>query len=573
MTSSISDTTHSPAPFSPFSTHSGSSDLATSDESPDLGAFTIVFRALNEFQQPRTFIPHNVVITDTSTTSVLSPTTESESDLYNRGSTVWNQQPIASYLSISSRTATTRRSMPSQSPPPSEPPSSDTEGELTHDQEVDSGDYEDASNADESTQEHMELEQPSLGYLDEALQFIAAERAKLTAPRDNFWQVKGNNSTSDDPSSHDQQQRHQQHQQEQHQHQHNQHQYQQQQQHQQQHQQQQQQQQLPRRKRRRRNAKSLVRIIPACEPSALGDDNQSHPDPEVLEGDDDLSDDLSSPGIPSPEAAIRFRSIPASPPRRKAGRRNSVQSVSADGHPRLGHSKSTPSLRSGPLDPRVVRLRALAIKLKFLFAAEAELLAAVLSNESLQSPSPDFIDPRGPAPRPGQPLVHVFIDYSNILIGFLTYLRRHPHHLLSTKIRWMSHAALALILERGRSVTRRVLTASSPLYQPVDTAAQLGYEVHVYARVPDTGDGTDRISSQRHRHSRGRSGGGGSGWNASKDYAHKSSSGIALATDSSEPGTSSGSAPPATATRSAKYPRRLVVVSATVNKVLMSYCS
>jgi hypothetical protein len=111
----------------------------------------------------------------------------------------------------------------------------------------------------------------------------------------------------------------------------------------------------------------------------------------------------------------------------------------------------------------------------------------------------------------------------------------------------MSHAALALILERGRSVTRRVLVASSPLYQPVEPASQLGYEVHVYARVRDTGDGPDKVSSQRHRHSRGRSGGStsGSGWNAAKEYARRSSSGIALATDSSEPGTSSGSAPSA----------------------------
>ena len=31
MASSISDTTHSPGPFSPFTTHSGGSDLATSD--------------------------------------------------------------------------------------------------------------------------------------------------------------------------------------------------------------------------------------------------------------------------------------------------------------------------------------------------------------------------------------------------------------------------------------------------------------------------------------------------------------------------------------------------------------
>lgn len=125
----------------------------------------------------------------------------------------------------------------------------------------------------------------------------------------------------------------------------------------------------------------------------------------------------------------------------------------------------------------------------------------------------------------------------------------------------MSHAALTLILERGRSVTRRVLVASSPLYQPVEPATQLGYEVQVYARVPDTGNVPDRVSSssQRHRHSRGRSGGSGSGGssaNAAKEYARRSSSGIvALATDSSEPGTSSGSAPSASTSASANHPR------------------
>lgn len=109
----------------------------------------------------------------------------------------------------------------------------------------------------------------------------------------------------------------------------------------------------------------------------------------------------------------------------------------------------------------------------------------------------------------------------------------------------MSHAALALILERGRSVTRRVLVASSPLYQPVDSAAQLGYEVQVYARVPDTGDSADRVSSQRQRHPRGRGPGG-----SNNHTQHRSTtSGVSFTTDSSEPGTSSGSAPPATAAR------------------------
>jgi hypothetical protein len=393
MASSISDTTHSPAPFSPFSTHSGGSDLATSDgernkhdhpsprapqqghlESPDLGAFTIVFRALNEFSAPRNFIPHAVTTTVTPTTSTLSPM-ESESDANHRGSTVWNQHPIASYLSISSRAANTRPSAASQSPPPppSEPPSSDTEGEIMIDidRETDGGDYEDADNAGE--------EQPSLGYLDEALQFIAAERAKLTVSRGNPWH-RANSSTSDDPSSNPQRQLSHHHGQ---------------------------QQLTPRRRRRRRKARSVIPTILVRESSgAAADDNQTPRTARLERGD---PSDLSSPDISSSEPAIRFTSTPGSP-RRRAGRRNSVRSASVDGRPRLGHSKSTPSLRPGPLDPRVVRLRSLAIKLKFLFAPEAELLTAVLSNESLLSSSPDFIDPRGPAPSPGQPLVHVFID-------------------------------------------------------------------------------------------------------------------------------------------------------------------
>lgn len=341
-------------------------------ESPDLGAFTIVFRALNEYQ-PRNFIPHAhaVTTTVTATTSTLSPM-ESESDANHRGSTVWNQNPIASYLSISSRTAMSVAS----SPPPSEPPSSDTEGEIMIDQGTDGGDYEDANKAGE--------EEPSLGYLDEALQFIAAERAKLTVSRDNTWH-RANSSTSDDrPSSLPLQRQQLSHI---HNHLH-------------------QQQLTPRRRRRRRKARSIIPTIIVRESSgAAGDDNQSQTE-RVERGD---RSDLSSPDKSSSEAAIRFSSTPASPTRKPA-RRNSARSVSVDGRRRLGHSKSTPALRPGPLDPRVVRLRSLAIKLKFLFAPEADLLTTVLANESLLSSSPDFIDPRGPAPTPGQPLVHVFID-------------------------------------------------------------------------------------------------------------------------------------------------------------------
>lgn len=335
-------------------------------ESPDLGAFTIIFRALNELQ-PRNFIPHGLTTTVTPTTTMVSPM-ESESDANVRGSTVWNQDPIASYLSI---TSTTRLSVASQSPPPSEPPSSDTEGEIMIDidQETDGGDYEEGNRAG--------VEQPSLGYLDEALQFIAAERAKLTVSHGNSWH-RANSSTSDGPSTRRAAHSHNLNPQ----------------------------QLTPRRRRRKRKARSIIPTVLVRESSgAAGDEDQTRTERQER-GD---PSDLSSPDVSSSEAAIRFSSTPGSPIR-KAGRRNSVRSASVDGRPRLGHSRSTPALRPGPLDPRVVRLRSLAIKLKFLFAKEADLFTAVLSNDSLLSSSPDFIDPRGPEPSPGQPLVHVFID-------------------------------------------------------------------------------------------------------------------------------------------------------------------
>lgn len=84
---------------------------------------------------------------------------------------------------------------------------------------------------------------------------------------------------------------------------------------------------------------------------------------------------------------------------------------------------------------------------------------------------------------------------SNILVGFLNYLKKHPPH-SKQKPRHISHAALTLILERGRPITRRVLVTSSPLHQPMDTAQELGYEVRVYIRVPDVGTGQDRRQQQ-----------------------------------------------------------------------------
>ncbi|KAG6836504.1 hypothetical protein H0H93_007369 [Arthromyces matolae] len=83
--------------------------------------------------------------------------------------------------------------------------------------------------------------------------------------------------------------------------------------------------------------------------------------------------------------------------------------------------------------------------------------------------------------------------------------------------RHLSHAALALLLERGRAVSKRVVVTSSPLYQPMNTLERLGYEVRVFMRVPDLGDGMDRTAKKlkAQEHKRHTSGGTTSGDGAS----------------------------------------------------------
>ena len=78
------------------------------------------------------------------------------------------------------------------------------------------------------------------------------------------------------------------------------------------------------------------------------------------------------------------------------------------------------------------------------------------------------------------------------------------------------HAAFILILERGRPITRvlhfrisrksvfivsfvcpgRVVVASSPLYQPMESIERFGYDLRVFIRVPDLGTSLDRLYPQ-----------------------------------------------------------------------------
>ncbi|KAJ7653112.1 hypothetical protein DFH06DRAFT_1270126 [Mycena polygramma] len=491
-----SDTTASTSPLSPFSSFSVPSE-PTSDELPDLGAFTTVLRAWNHLQPlPRILMHQPQHSTDTTS----SMEQDSQSDDLPVGSTVWSQRPIASYLdSISATTDTDGRSPSPGSPSPGS--GSNTEGDVRT-LELETVDYE------LSDLEDLDLDpQPSLGLLDGALSFIAAERARWNAQREagalaneGAWKHVVE----------------------------------------------------PRRKRRRKRTAKTPKP-----------DNASRDDPiEEADADDSSS---SFDNTTTTTTTSTYKSVPATPARsRKERRRQALANTSPSANRVLIHSKSTPQLRVLPLHfaanehphphyPRVLQLRNLAQKLAKLFPADKAGLDSLIPpdaelHQRLLSESDFFVDPRGPPPRADDTLIHVFVDHSNILIGLLTYLKRYPRthlnhasssstsvstspskhtsahahthaptplptntsfpaHAFSTpspfgaaprptaRSKHLSHAALALVLERGRRISRRVLVTSSPLYQPMDTAERLGYEVRVYARVPDLGDGQDRVGS------------------------------------------------------------------------------
>lgn len=120
-----------------------------------------------------------------------------------RGATVWSRRPIASYLkdlesTTDADTDHDREDLYLPRPPLTRSPSPDvseedemygsgsnTEGELVSEaRTVEIGEVESLDISDLDDTSLITGEQPSLGLLDEALSFIAAERAKWNAQRE-----------------------------------------------------------------------------------------------------------------------------------------------------------------------------------------------------------------------------------------------------------------------------------------------------------------------------------------------------------------------------------------------------
>nr|POE93343.1 hypothetical protein CFP56_19355 [Quercus suber] len=94
-------------------------------------------------------------------------------------------------------------------------------------------------------------------------------------------------------------------------------------------------------------------------------------------------------------------------------------------------------------------------------------------------------DPRG---------IHVFVDASNIFIGFNEQLKRarniHPN--TSMPLSNLSFDALALLMERRRPVAKRVLVGSNPHLPAFDKAKAVGYECNILDKVYKARELTER---------------------------------------------------------------------------------
>jgi hypothetical protein len=90
--------------------------------------------------------------------------------------------------------------------------------------------------------------------------------------------------------------------------------------------------------------------------------------------------------------------------------------------------------------------------------------------------------------------IHVFIDASNIFIGFLDQLKRsrNIHPMQHVPDAHLSFDGLALLMERRRPIAKRVLVGSNPRVPAFDKAEAVGYECSILEKVYKARELTER---------------------------------------------------------------------------------
>ncbi|KAI4245774.1 MAG: hypothetical protein L6R40_002302 [Gallowayella cf. fulva] len=124
--------------------------------------------------------------------------------------------------------------------------------------------------------------------------------------------------------------------------------------------------------------------------------------------------------------------------------------------------------------------------------------------------------------------IHVFVDASNIMIGFHDSLKLSRGLTIQSRMRRqpLSFHNLSLVLERGRPVSKRVLVGSDN-FAPIQEAKLIGYETNILDRVHKAKELTPRQKKYQSSHhnqnassgANGTSGGSGSETTAAAVYA------------------------------------------------------
>ncbi|KAK0868095.1 hypothetical protein LTR87_014315 [Friedmanniomyces endolithicus] len=205
--------------------------------------------------------------------------------------------------------------------------------------------------------------------------------------------------------------------------------------------------------------------------------------------------------LASPSKAPATRLVPSSvqPPSQQTALPIKSQSVTAPTPPFAAPNQNTPPSVTKPrfvIEPKIVRSgedRHWALLMK-LIGDFYEDRGHIISPMNLTTHNNN---PKG---------IHVFVDASNIFIGFTDQLKRSrgiPQYAQIPQVD-LSFDALALLMERRRPVAKRVLVGSTPHLPAFDKAKAVGYECSILEKVYKARELTDRQIYFRDRDRNGR---------------------------------------------------------------------
>ncbi|OJD09876.1 hypothetical protein AJ78_08887 [Emergomyces pasteurianus Ep9510] len=174
--------------------------------------------------------------------------------------------------------------------------------------------------------------------------------------------------------------------------------------------------------------------------------------------------------VQNPRSPIINQQISAHPPRKRSPCRKLP--------PNQINPRIEPICKRSSMEKRLDLISMLSAR----FPKERECLLK-LQVPSTRPYKPDF-HPTG---------VHVFVDISNISVGFHECIKMARDVPIATRVPRvpLSFHNFSLILERGRSTSKRVLVGSDR-FPAIDEAEKIGYEINILERVQKAKDCTPR---------------------------------------------------------------------------------